>query len=61
MSVDTKSDKAKTITAQVKTTTEKAADKTIIQIEAETRELETRITEYDTDKPVVAGTNKSPT
>ena len=59
-SVDTKTDKAKTETAQVKTATEKAADKSITQIEAETRELETRITEYDTDKPIVAGTNKSP-
>lgn len=59
-SVDTKTDKAKTETAQVKATTEKAADKSITQIEAETRELETRITEYDTDKPIISGTNKSP-
>ena len=59
-SVDTKSDKAKAETTQVKTATEKVADKSITQIEAETRELETRITEYDTDKPIVAGTNKSP-
>lgn len=59
-SVDAKSDKSETEASQVKTTTEKAADKTITQIEAETRELETRITEYDTDKPIVAGTNKSP-
>lgn len=39
---------------------EKVTDKSLEQIETETNELETRIILYDTDKPIVPGTNKPP-
>jgi len=59
-SVDSKTDQSKTESLKVTDKTEKITDKSLMQIENETNALETRITEYDTDKPIVIGTYKPP-
>ena len=58
--LEAKTDQSKNESLKVTDKTEKVTDKSLTQIENETNELETRITEYDTDKPIVAGTNKPP-
>lgn len=58
--VDSKTDQSKNESLKVTDKTEKNTDKSLVQIENETNEFETRITEYDTDKPIVPGTNKPP-
>ena len=45
---------------KVTAVTDKLTDVQMDQIERESDALEARITEYDTDKPIVAGTNKPP-
>lgn len=58
--LDSKTDQSKNESLKVTDKTEKVTHKSLVQIENETTELETRINEYDTDKPIVPGTNKPP-
>jgi hypothetical protein len=58
--IESNNDQIKTESLKLTDKIEKVTDKSLTQIENETNELETRITEYDTDKPIVPGTNKSP-
>ena len=58
--VDSIAKVSKTETLKVTDKTEKVTDKSLIQIEDKSNERETRINEYDTDKPIVPGTNKPP-
>ena len=53
-------DQIKNESLKVTDKTEKVTHKSLIQIENETNAFETRINEYDTDKPIVPGTNKPP-
>lgn len=58
--LEAKTDQSKNESLKVTDKTEKVTDKSLSKIENETTELETRIMEYDTDKPIVPGTNKPP-
>jgi len=58
--VDSKIDQSKTESLKVTDKTEKVTDKSLVQIEDETNEFETRRTEYDSSEPIVPGTNKPP-
>jgi hypothetical protein len=58
--VDSKTDLSKAETLKVTDKTEKVTDKSLVQIEDETNEFETRRTEYDSSEPIVPGTNKPP-